>query len=96
MSGENLNDISFEEAMKKLEELINAMENNDLPLDKMIDSYEQGSALAKLCRSKLAKLEQRIEILSRDDNAGGEWKPFDPNSNSDSNAGRQNNTEGFF
>ena len=40
MSGENLNDISFEEAMKKLEELVDAMENNDLPLDKMIDSYE--------------------------------------------------------
>jgi exodeoxyribonuclease VII small subunit len=96
MADEQLENISFEEAMKKLEELVNAMENDNLPLDKMIDSYEQGSNLAKLCRTKLAKLEQRIEILSRDDNASGEWKPFDPNSSQDSNAGRQKNTDGFF
>lgn len=96
MTDENLELISFEEAMKKLEELVRAMESSELPLDKMIDAYEQGNSLAKLCRNKLAKLEQRIEILSRDDNANGEWKPFDPASSQDPNAGRQKNTEGFF
>lgn len=96
MPEDKQNDISFEEAMKKLEELVNAMENNDLPLDKMIDSYEQGTLLAKLCRNKLAKLEQRIELLSRDDKADGEWKAFDPASSQGSDAGRQNSTDGFF
>ena len=55
MAEEKQNDVSFEEAMKKLEELVSAMENSNLQLDKMIDSYEQGSKLAKLCRNKLAK-----------------------------------------
>lgn len=96
MDDNNLENVSFEEAMKKLEELVRAMESSELPLDKMIDAYEQGNSLAKLCRNKLAKLEQRIEILSRDDNASGEWKPFDPSSSQDPNAGRQKNTEGFF
>ena len=91
MAEEKQNDVSFEEAMKKLEELVSAMENSNLPLDKMIDSYEQGSKLAKLCRNKLAKLEQRIEILSRDDGETGEWSNFDPAS-----ASRKGNTEGFF
>ena len=96
MDDNNLENVSFEEAMKKLEELVRAMESSELPLDKMIDAYEQGNSLAKLCRNKLAKLEQRIEILSRDDNASGEWKTFDPSSSQDPNAGRQKNTEGFF
>ena len=47
-------ELSFEEAMAKLEELVAAMESGKLPLEKLISSYEEGCKLVKFCRSKLA------------------------------------------
>ena len=88
----DMNGLTFEEAMAKLETLASAMESGKLPLDKLIDSYEEGSKLVKFCRSKLSKLENRIEILSRDDENTGEWNKFDPSSNEGENSGRQSNT----
>ena len=85
----NTGDLTFEEAMSKLKALAAAMESGKLPLDKLIDSYEEGSKLVKFCRSKLSKLENRIEILSRDDGNTGEWNSFDPASNEGADAGRQ-------
>ena len=87
-----IQELTFEEAMTQLEELAAAMESGKLPLDKLIDSYEKGSKLVKFCRSKLSKLENRIEILSRDDGNTGEWKDFDPSSSEGENSGRQSTT----
>lgn len=90
---ENKNqELTFEEAMAQLEELAAAMESGKLPLDKLIDSYEKGSKLVKFCRSKLSKLENRIEILTRDDGGSGEWNNFDPSSSEGANSGRQSST----
>ena len=83
--------LSFEEAMAKLEVLAEAMESGKLPLDKLISAYEEGNKLVKFCRSKLAKLENRIEILSNDDGKSGEWNAFDPDSADGANSGRQSN-----
>lgn len=88
----NSDGLTFEEAMAKLETLAAAMESGKLPLDKLIDSYEEGSKLVKFCRSKLSKLENRIEILSRDDGNTGEWNSFDPAASDGENSGRQSNT----
>ena len=86
---ENASELTFEEAMAKLGELVSAMESGKLPLDSLINSYEEGSRLVKFCRAKLAKLENRIEILSKDDGAQGSWAEFDPASGEGENAGRQ-------
>ena len=88
-------ELSFEEAMAKLEELVGNMESGKLPLEKLISSYEEGTKLVKFCRSKLAKLENRIEILSRDDGSVGEWESFDPSSGEGMNSGRQSNITPF-
>ena len=82
-------ELTFEEAMAKLEALAEAMESGKLPLDNLISSYEEGSRLVKFCRSKLAKLENRIEILSKDDGSSGEWNAFDPASAEGADTGRQ-------
>ena len=42
------NDISFEDAVKKLDSIVEEMESDDLPLDKMLVSYEEGAKLVKL------------------------------------------------
>ena len=92
MSNENnTSELTFEEAMAKLGELVSAMESGKMPLDSLIQSYEEGSKLVKFCRSKLAKLENRIEILSKDDGNQGDWEKFDPASGEGENAGRQSN-----
>ena len=88
-------ELSFEEAMAKLEELVAAMESGKLPLEKLISSYEEGSKLVKFCRSKLAKLENRIEILSKDDGSAGSWESFNPSDSSGANAGHQNTSVTF-
>ena len=41
------------------------MENGELPLDQLIERYEEGMKLVKLCNLKLAEAEQKIEVLTR-------------------------------
>jgi exodeoxyribonuclease VII small subunit len=55
----------FEEALASLEEIVGAMENGELPLDQLIERYEEGMRLVKLCQEKLAEAEQKIEIVTR-------------------------------
>jgi exodeoxyribonuclease VII small subunit len=63
---------SFEEALKKLEGIVEAMEADDLPLETLIARYEEGARLAKICQEKLAEAELKIQQLEK--NAAGEMK----------------------
>jgi exodeoxyribonuclease VII small subunit len=67
----------FEEALKKLEGVVEAMESEDLPLEMLLSKYEEGSKLVKICQEKLADAENKIQQLEK--NATGEMKlkPFD-------------------
>jgi exodeoxyribonuclease VII small subunit len=57
---------NFEQAMKRLEEIVEQMESGDLPLEDLIVRYEEGMKLVKVCQERLASAEQRIEIITRD------------------------------
>lgn len=59
-------EISFEEAMGKLEALVEKMESGDLPLEEILSTYEEGMVLVSLCASKLEAAEKKIELLTRD------------------------------
>jgi exodeoxyribonuclease VII small subunit len=67
----------FEEALQKLEAIVETMEAGDLPLETLIARYEEGTKLAKICQEKLAEAELKIQQLEK--NAAGEMKlkPFD-------------------
>src|SRR5262252_3609866 len=69
----------FEEALKKLEGVVEAMEADDLPLETLLAKYEEGARLVKICQEKLAEAEIKIQQLEK--NAAGELKlkPFDTN-----------------
>jgi len=56
---------SIEEAMRKLETLITDMESGQLPLEKLLDNYEDGVKLVRLCQEKLDAAEQKIQIIKR-------------------------------
>jgi len=68
--------LPFEQALKKLEAIVEAMESEDLPLESLLTKYEQGTQLARICQEKLSEAEIKIQQLER--NAAGEMKlkPF--------------------
>ena len=67
----------FEEALKKLEGIVEAMESEELPLEALLARYEEGTRLVKICQEKLAEAELKIRQLEQ--NAAGEMKlkPFE-------------------
>ncbi|XAL99265.1 exodeoxyribonuclease VII small subunit [Phycisphaeraceae bacterium D3-23] len=56
--------LSFEQAIEKLETMIDAIESGEVGLEDAIARYEQGQQLVKRCRSILDKAEQRITELA--------------------------------
>ena len=60
----------FEEALKKLEGIVEAMEGSDLPLETLLARFEEGIGLVKACQTKLEEAELKIQQLEK--NAGGE------------------------
>jgi len=79
----DLEKLPFEEALKRLEDIVEKMENGSLPLEEMISCFEEGNALSKICGKKLSELEKKIEILVKENSSGGEWKDFDSEETSD-------------
>ena len=53
-------DISFEEALANLEEIVQRMESGDAPLDSLVQNYEKGVKLLKICRDKIEGAEMKI------------------------------------
>ena len=62
--------MSFEEALKKLEGIVESMETDELPLETLLARFEEGTRLAKICQSKLTEAELKIQQLET--NASGE------------------------
>ena len=62
----------FEDALSKLEGIVETMESDELPLEQLLAKYEEGVKLAKVCQAKLADAELKIQQLEK--SAGGELK----------------------
>ena len=60
-------DISFEEAMKDLEKIVEELNNGDLDLEKAINAYEKGVVLKNICEEKLKNAKERVEKIKPDD-----------------------------
>ncbi|MBI1840944.1 MAG: exodeoxyribonuclease VII small subunit [Verrucomicrobia bacterium] len=61
----DLESVAFEEALKRLESVVEAMETGELPLEKMLSHYEDGMRLAQACQGKLTEAELKIEQLEK-------------------------------
>ena len=57
--------LPFEEAMKRLEAIVDAMESEDLPLETLLSRYEEGMKLARVCQAKIADAELKIQQLEK-------------------------------
>lgn len=58
-----LADLPYEQALTELERLVAAMESGQLPLDRLLESYQRGAGLLAACRSRLAAVEQQVQVL---------------------------------
>lgn len=56
---------SFETALKRLEEIVDKMENGGAELDKSLELYEEGIKLVKICSAKLDEAKKKVRILAK-------------------------------
>jgi exodeoxyribonuclease VII small subunit len=71
-------ELNFEGAMDRLEKIVEQMESGKLPLEDLIVRYEEGMNLVKVCQERLAKAEQKIEIIARNSAGKTIIKDFEP------------------
>ncbi len=70
--------MSFEDALRALEDVVRRLESGDVPLDDSITLYERGEALRQHCQKRLDAAQARIErIVAGPDGAPSATQPFD-------------------
>ena len=62
----DISELSFEQALGALEEIVQQLESGSVPLDKSITLYERGEELRKHCQARLDAAQQRIERIVTD------------------------------
>lgn len=72
---EKMENKTFEEALARLEEVVDKLENGEVPLEQAIDLFQEGIQLSKRLNEQLDAVEKRIEVLMEEN---GDWvkKPF--------------------
>jgi len=76
---ETKNEIDFEKALAELEQLVETMEKGDLTLEESLKQFERGVTLTRACQKALAEAEQKVRILTRD-NESAELAEFEADS----------------
>lgn len=69
-------DIPFEEYLRKLEKIVNQLEEGELTLDESVKTYEEGMNISKICLEKLNKTKKKIEQLVIEGEGKYSTKPF--------------------
>lgn len=69
-------EMKFEDALKRLEEIVVELEKEDIELDKSLEIFEEAIGLSRFLNKKLDEAEKRIEILTRDQGGELRAKPF--------------------
>ena len=67
MNGGSLDKMSFEDAMKELEKLVDSLDKGDVSLDEAITAYDRGSQLKEYCEKKLNEAKMKIETIQSSD-----------------------------
>ncbi|MFA5293849.1 MAG: exodeoxyribonuclease VII small subunit [Phycisphaerae bacterium] len=62
----DINNLSFEQAIKKLTDIVSKIEDGQISLEQSLTQYEQGMELIKHCRGILQKAEKKIEEISKE------------------------------
>ena len=66
MTDGTIEELAFDTALDRLEELAGQLEDGDIPLEESLRVYEQAVSLFRHCRARLSSVEQKLELLTRD------------------------------
>ena len=69
---------AFEDALKRLEEIVQQMESGDLTLEASLGLFEEGVRLTRVCSQRLDEAEKKIELLTKDEQGRVKAKALDP------------------
>lgn len=69
------NEKTFEEMLRRLEEIVRALDSKDTPLDTSLSLFEEGAGLVRLCTEKLDLAQQKVTLLTQNGETVTE-KPF--------------------
>jgi exodeoxyribonuclease VII small subunit len=72
-----MTDIKFEDALQRLEQIVDQLESGDLALEESLKVFEEGVALARRCGKYLEEAEKRIELLTKDESGLLKAEPFE-------------------
>jgi exodeoxyribonuclease VII small subunit len=76
--GGKIADMTFEDALRALEQVVARLESGEVPLDESISLYERGEELRKHCQARLDAAQARIEkIVAGPDGKAAGTQPFD-------------------
>jgi len=67
---------TFEQSMKQLEQIVQELEDGDLPLEKALKKFEEGMKLTKLCSEKLDETEKKVSVLLENSEGRIAERPF--------------------
>lgn len=68
MSTNDNEQITFEQALTKLEQIVAQLEKEDVPLEQMLTFYQEGMELSKICSDKLQHAEEKMTQILNDNN----------------------------
>lgn len=77
MSEKTIKDMSFEEALKELEGIVERLERGDAPLEESIAIYQRGAKLKAHCEGKLKDAQLKVEKIVLDGQGKASTEPFD-------------------
>lgn len=69
--------LSFEDALAKLEHIVESMESGDVPLADLLARFEEGTKLLKICESRLKEAELKIEQLKKQRDGSAAFEKFE-------------------
>ncbi len=69
--------LSFEDSLKRLEEIVERLEDDDLGLEESLELFEEGMELARVCGRRLDEAEKRVTLLVKDRQGVLEQEPFE-------------------
>ena len=72
-----MSDIKFEDALQRIERIVDELEAGNLGLEESLKVFEEGVGLARRCAKDLDEAEKRIELLTRDESGVLKTTPFD-------------------
>lgn len=67
----------FETALARLEEIVQKLEQGDLPLEQSLKLFEEGIRLSRICNTRLEEAERKVEVLLKDKAGNMISKPFE-------------------